>query len=168
VHPRAWSAIFFSLKPTHRYSHPNCPCSILYVAIDPETCLWEIFGDAVFNEGHALPTTQWTDLVTSMIHVPDLQVCDLSKTTTRGALTVDLTALMNDDLSVPQEWGLAIQRHPSQVAAIKFKSRFTGSACLAIFDREGIRQQLRQVSLGFLSQFDPALTWLTKHKVRLV
>jgi len=168
VHPHWSSAIFFNLKPTHRYSHPNCPFPILYVAIDPETCLWEVFGDAVFDHGHALPKTQWDDLVISLIHVPDFHLCDLSKTSTRGALTVDLAALMNEDLAVPQEWGLAIQRHPAQVPALKFKSRFTGHACLAIFDRGAIRQQLRETSLGSLSQFDPALTCLTKHQVTLV
>jgi len=168
VHPRSYRAIFFNLKPTHRYSHPNCPFPILYVAIDPETCLWEAFGDAVFDDGHALPKTQWDDLVTSLIHVPGLHLCDLSKTSTRGALTVDLAALMNEDLGVPQQWGLAIQMHPSQVPAIKYRSRFTGHACLAIFDRGGIRGQLRETSLGSLSQFDPALTWLTKHQVTLV
>jgi len=168
VHPRLSSAIFFNLKPAHRYSHPNCPFPILYVAIDPQTCLWEVFGDAVFDHGRALPKTQWDDLVISLIHVPDLHLCDLSKTTTRGALTVDLAALMNDDLDVPQEWGLAIQMHPSQVAAVKFKSRFTGNACLAIFDRGGIRRQLRETSPVSLSQFDPALSWLTKHQVTLV
>jgi hypothetical protein len=168
VHPRINSAIFFNLKPTHRYSHPNCPCPILYVAIDPETCLWEVFGDAVFDHGHALPHTQWDDLLISKIDVPNLHLCDLSRTTTRGALTVDLAALMNEDLSVPQEWGLAIQLHPSQVPAIKFKSRFTGHACLAIFDRGGIAPRLRETPLSPLSQFDPALAWLTKHQVTLV
>jgi hypothetical protein len=138
------------------------------VAIDPETSLWEVFGDALFDNGHALPQTQWDDLLISTIDVPNLHLCDLSKTTTRGALTVDLAALMNEDLSVPQQWGLAIQLHPSQVPAIKFKSRFTGNACLAIFDRGGIRPQLRQTFVSPLSQFDPALTWLTRHQVALV
>jgi hypothetical protein len=168
VHLRDLGAIFFNLKTTHRYSHPKCPCPILYVAIDPETCLWEVFGDALFDKGHALPKTQWDDMLISTINVPPLRLCDLSKTTTRGALSVDLAALMSEDLSVPQEWGLAIQLHPSHVPAIKFKSRFTGNACLAIFDRAGIRQQLRETPLSPLNQFDPALNWLTKHQVALV
>jgi len=168
VHPRASQAIFFNLKPTHRYSHPNCPFPILYVAMDAETCLWEVFGDAVFDHGRALPKTQWDDLMVSTIDVPQLHLCDLSRTTTRSALTVDLAALMKDDLRVPQAWGLAIQRHPSQVPAVKYRSRFTGNACLAIFDRAGIRRRLRERSLGTLNQFDPALTWLTQHRVTLV
>ena len=168
VHPRSHSAIGFSLKPSHRYSHPHCPYAILYVGIDAETCLWEIFGDAVFDGGHALPKTQWDDLMISTIEVPYLHLCDLSRTATRGALAVDLTALMNSDLSVPQAWGLAIQAHHSHVPAIKFKSRFTGNACLAVFDRGGIRGRLRETPLNPLNHFDPALNWLTKHKVTLV
>ena len=136
--------------------------------MDVETCFWEIFGDAIFDNERALPKTQWDDLIISMIHLPHLRLCDLSKTTTRGALAVDLASLMNDDLSVPQEWGLAIQMHPSQVQAVKFKSRFTGSACLAIFDRGGIRHRIRKTPLSSLNEFDPALAWLAKHKVTLV
>jgi len=168
VHASAAHAIVFNLKPSHRFSHPDCPSPILYVAMDPETCLWEVFGDAVFDHGHALPKTQWDDLMMSRIDVPHLLVCDLSKTTTRGALTVDLAALMNDDVSIPQAWGLAIQKHPANAVAIKFKSRFTSHACLAIFDRVGIRRQLQETPLGPLSEVDLALTWLTKHQVTLV
>ena len=136
--------------------------------MDPETCLWEVFGDTVFDSGRVVPKTLWNDLIISRIDVPRVRLCDLSKTTTRSSLAVDLTALMNDDLTVPQEWGLAIQRHPSQVPAIRFKSRFTDNACLAIFDRGGIRHRLRETSLGSLNQFEPALAWLTKHQVTLL
>jgi hypothetical protein len=168
VHPAALRAVFFSLKPVHRYSHPRCPFKILYVAIDPETCLWERFGDIVLDSQHSLPQTQWDDSMFSTIDVPALRICDLSKATTRSALAVDLTALMNDDIAVPQKWGLEIQKHPGQAPAIKFKSRFTGSACLAIFDRGGIRAQLKETPLSALSVYDPALNWLIKHEIMLV
>src|SRR5947209_11755278 len=72
VYLRSYEAIFFCLKPTHRYSHPSCPCPILYLGIDAETCLWEIFGDAVFDNEHVLPKSQWDDLMVSNVHVPPL------------------------------------------------------------------------------------------------
>src|SRR5438105_2379585 len=72
VHPRSYDAISFALKPTHRYSHPNCPHPILYAGIDPDTCLWEVFGDAIFDHRHVLPKTQWDDLMISTIEVPPL------------------------------------------------------------------------------------------------
>ncbi len=168
VHYKGLNAIYFSLNPGHRYSHPKCPNPILYVAIDPETCLLERFGDYLYDNARHLPQTIWDSTVISRIDAPPLHLCDLSKTTTRSALTVDLTALMNADLSVPQQWGLAIQNHPSQVPAIKFKSRFTDKACLAIFDLPGIRAQLKEAALGPVSAYNPALDWLTKHRVTLV
>jgi RES domain len=168
IHLSAHSAIYFSLVPTHRFSHPDCPHKFLYVAIDPQTCLWERFGDLMFDGGHALPRTQWEDTSVSAIDVPPLHLCDLANTNTRGALTVDLTALMNDDISVPQQWGLAIQNHPSQVPAIKFKSRFTGSACLALFEKGALPKQLIETSLGPLSGYEPALSWLAKSKISLI
>jgi hypothetical protein len=168
VHSRARKAIHFDLRPTHRYSHAECPDPILYVAMDAETCFWERFGDALFDHGYAIPETHWDDAIISTIDVPPLHLCDLSKTATRSALTVDLTALMNDDLTVPQQWGLQIQQHPNNVSAIKFKSRFTGTACLAIFDRAGIRGQLKESALGALTEFGPALDWLTRNEVTLL
>jgi len=168
VHQSVHNAIFFSVNPAHRFSHPNCPDKFLYVAMDPQTCLWERFGDMMFDGGHALPRTQWDATSISTIDVPPLHLCDLASSSTRGALTVDLTALMNDDISIPQEWGLAIQQHPAQVPAIKFKSRFTGNACLALFERGSLPGQLKERPLGTINQFAPALDWLAKHRVSLV
>src|SRR5215204_827474 len=127
VHQSVHHAIFFSVNPTHRFSHPSCPHKLLYVAMDPHTCLWERFGDTMFDGGHALPRMQWDTTSISTIDVPPLHLCDLASVITRSELCVDLTALMNDDISIPQEWGLAVQQHPAQVPAIKFKSRFNGA-----------------------------------------
>ena len=168
VHPKGLNAIYFTLNPGHRYSHPNCPNPILYVAIDPETCLLERFGDYLYDHARQLPQTIWASTLISRIDAPPFHLCDLSRTTTRSALTADLAALMSADLSVPQQWGLEIQNHPSRVPAIKFKSRFTGKACLAIFNLPGIRAQLKEAALGSVSAFNPALDWLTKHQVTLV
>ena len=168
VHQSVHNAIFFTITPTHRFSHPDCPHKLLYVAMDPQTCLWERFGDPMFDGGHALPKIQWDMTSISKIDVPPLRLCDLANVRTRSALTVDLSALMNEDISLPQEWGLAIQNHPTQVPAIKFKSRFTGAACLALFDRGGLSSRLRETCLGPINQFEPALDWLAKNKVSLL
>jgi hypothetical protein len=128
----------------------------------------ERFGDYLYDHARQLPQTVWGSTVISRIDAPSFRLCDLSKTATRSALTVDLAGLMSADLSVPQQWGLAIQHHPSRAPAIKFKSRFTGKACLAIFDLPGIRAQLKEAALGRLNAFGPALDWLTKHQVTLV
>lgn len=168
VHPSVHNAIFFSINPAHRFSHPDCPDKLLYVGMDTHTCLWERFGDMMFDGGHALPRTVWDATAVSKIDVPPLHLCDLANVTTRGALTVDLSALMNNDISIPQEWGLAVQQHPTQVPAIKFRSRFTEHACLALFERGGLPGQLKEYSLGPINQFASALDWLAKHRVSLV
>jgi hypothetical protein len=102
VHQTVHQAIYFGLNSINRFSHPNCPHKLLYVAIDPQTCFWECFGDMMFDGGRALPRTTWDDASISTIELPPLHVCDLSSTNTRSALTVDLTALMHDGLAVPQ------------------------------------------------------------------
>jgi hypothetical protein len=168
VHPLAYKAVHFTLNPTHRYSHPNCPFKVLYVAIDPETCLFERFGDDLYDNARHLPQTLWDDTAISVIEAPPFHLCDLSTTTTRTALTVDLTALMSADITVPQQWGLAIQNHPSQLPAIKYRSRFTNKACLAVFDRPGIRSQLKESTLGPVNQYIDTLDWLTRHQIALV
>src|SRR5215472_6500144 len=132
VHAKAHNATYFSLSPAHRYSHPQCPYPILYIAIDVETCLMERFGDYIYDNARHLPQTIWDSTVISTIKVPGLNLCDLSKAATRSALSVDLASLMSPDLSIPQQWGLEIQNHPSEVPAIKYRSRFTDEPCLAI------------------------------------
>ena len=119
VHPKGLNAICFSLNPGHRYSHPKCPSPSLYVAIDPETCLLERFGDYLYDNARQLPQTIWDSTVISRIDAPPLHLCDLSKTTTRSALTVDLTALMNADLSVPPTMGLGNSKSPVASAGHK-------------------------------------------------
>lgn len=168
VHPRSSKAIVFSLNPTHRYSHPQCPSKVVYVGMDPETCFWECFGDRVFDGGRTLRRAVWENSGVSTIAVPPMHLCDLSKKSTRSELAVDLSALMDRDISIPQEWGLAIQKHPAQVPAIKFRSRFTDTACLAIFERGSVPAQLKETVLSPLSRYEPALRWLEENRISLV
>ncbi|HWQ92678.1 MAG TPA: RES domain-containing protein [Clostridia bacterium] len=168
VHSRSYSAIYFSRNPGHRYSHPACPHATLYLGQDAKTCVWERFGDNIFDSNYTLPKTLWDDCVISYVEVPDLQLCDLSRVLTRSAVMVDIAALMSPDLAVPQAWGLEIQQHPSQVPAVKFLSRFTNEACLALFDRPPVASRLKEKRIGPLSTFDPALEWLTENNVGLI
>jgi hypothetical protein len=81
-------------------------------------------------------------------------------------MMADLSALMHQDLTCPQAWGLAIQKHPANFQAIRFKSRFNGKPCLGIFQRD-TRLTLGETLLGTLSNLDEAVDWLDKHKVSL-
>ena len=103
----------------------------------------------------------------SLLHVPEISLCDLTKPETLSTLQVDLTALINEKLDVHQEWGVAIQKHPSNFQGINYKSRFNDRACLAVFQRDGLEKSMTDSALGALSALDEAADWLDKHRVRI-
>ena len=167
VHLSQSPAIYFWLNTSHRFSHKECPYPFLYLAADIDTCLFERFGDKAYDQQKAIAQSLLQAHSVSAIRVPAAYVCDLTRATTLSALMVDLSALMHNDLATPQQWGLAIQRHPANYQAIKFKSRFNGKACLALFQRDGMETRLQETPLGTLSNDDEAVDWLDKHKVSL-
>ena len=167
VHQARQSATRFSLNTAHRYSQQDRPHPVLYLGADIDTCLFERFGDQAYDNQKALSRSLWEAHCASAIYVPEIQVCDLTSAKTLSALMVDLSALMHTRVAAPQAWGLAIQRHPANFEAIKFASRFNGKACLALFQRDGLEQRLRQKRLGTLANHDPAVDWLDKHRVSL-
>ena len=104
----------------------------------------------------------------SSITSPSLSICDLGRIQVRAALNVDMSALINDDLSVPQAWGLALQQHPAYFQGIRFISRFTTRPCLALFNRDRIKNALTEKALRPLAKFDAALVWLEKYQIQLI
>jgi hypothetical protein len=167
VHQSGLPARYFSLNTHHRFSHQDCPYSFLYLGVDVGTCLFERFGDEAYDRHRSLSKSLWDACCVSSIQLPEVQVCDLTRSRTLSALMVDLTALMNEKLAIPQEWGLAIQQHPGAFEGIKFKSRFNHGACLALFQRDQVEKQLTETLLGALSDQDTAVDWLDEHRVSL-
>jgi hypothetical protein len=167
VHQAQYPAIFFSLNSAHRFSHEDCRYRFLYLAADVDTCLFERFGDRTYDQEMAIAQSLWETHCVSAVQVPDVPVCDLTNAKTLSVLRVDLSALMHSNLSTPQNWGKAIQSHPSEFQGIKFKSRFNGKACLALFARDRMEEKLKETSLGTLSENDQSVDWLAKHKVTL-
>ena len=104
----------------------------------------------------------------SQITIPGLKVCAISTEKTRDAMSVDKASLLAADLNIPQEWGLAVQRHPAGFQAIKYSSRFVDQPCLALFDRGGLKSQLEGELLGDLEHLDDAVNWLHDRKAALV
>lgn len=135
--------------------------------MDIDTCLFERFGDKAYDNGKVIPQSLWTGHCVSTVQVPEIQACDLTSARTLSALMADLSALMHTEVAAPQEWGLAIQRHPAQFQAIKFRSRFNGKMCLALFQRDGIDKHLQETPLDALPDSDAAVDWLDKHGVGL-
>jgi hypothetical protein len=167
VHQSAYPATFFSLNGNHRFSHPECPWPFLYLGGDTATCLFERFGDTLYDQKLAIPSSIWRAHCMSSIRLPALRVCDLTDARTLSALNVDLSALTNNDLQVPQAWGLAIQQHSAVFGAIQFKSRFNDWFCLAVFNRGDLEKQITETRLESLLDHVPAIDWLHEHKVSL-
>ena len=168
VHRTGGSAVHFGISPHHRFSHANCPYPFLYAGVNLSVCLWEYFGDDIFNGHHAISAGKWNGCSLSRIKVPQMKACAASLETTRNAMGVDKASLLAADITVPQDWGLAIQQHPAAFEAIKYSSRFIDQPCLALFDRGGIAARLQETLLGELNDLDEAVDWLDDHKVALV
>src|SRR5438067_1642429 len=95
VHQSKFPAKFFSLNGSHRFSDPKCRFAVLYLATDMATCLFERFGDAMYDRRMAIANSLWIASSVSCLRVPRLKICDLTRPRTLSALRVDLAALMN-------------------------------------------------------------------------
>jgi len=168
VHRSSVPALDFGIHPFHRFSHSHCPCPLLYVGPNLRTCLWEVFGDDVFEGRRTIAARKWSGRRVTQISVPELKVCAVSLEPTRDAMGVDKGSLLAVDLNVPQEWGLAVQQHPAGFQAIKYTSRFVDQPCLALFDRCGLHSKLTFKLLGDLADLDDAVDWLHERKAALV
>lgn len=168
VHKSGSPAVWFGTLPHHRFSHPDSPFPLLYVGATIQTCLWEYFGDDVFQGKRAIPGGKWRGCCLSQIVVPELKACALNLQRTRDAISVDKASLMAADLSVPQAWCLAVQGHPAGFEALKYSSRLLDQPCLALFDRGGLQAKLRVKALGVLTNLDAAVDWLDERKADLV
>ena len=168
VHPVGASAVPFGVRSHHRFSHPDSPHGLLYLGSSLSTCLWEVFGDDVFNGQRVISAAKWTGCGASRITVPELRVCAVTSERMREAMGVDKASLLAADLRISQAWGLAVQQHPAGFEALKFSSRFLDQPCLALFDRGGLPARLRVRALGALSDLEAAVDWLDERKVALV
>lgn len=83
-------------------------------------------------------------------------------------MNVDKASLMAADLSIPQAWSLAVQRHPAVFEAIKYSSRFLDQPCLALFERGDLQSRIQVEPLGALSDLDSAVEWLDEREAALV
>jgi hypothetical protein len=158
----------FGLHSYHRFSHPEAPHPVLYLGGTMQTCLWEVFGDDVFQRRRTIALTRWEGRSVSRITVPAVRTCAISATRTRSAMAVDKGSLLSADLEIPQAWRLAIQRHPANFEAIQFTSRFVDQPCLAVFGTTGMNARLKTRLLGDLINLDEAVEWLQAQKMALV
>jgi len=162
-------AIQFRRVPSHRFSHPDSPISLLYLADDLETCLWETFGDAILNPGSVISRSVWMSRQVSEIQTKaKLRLCDLTDLKTRTSLKVDLSALKHTDLTIPQAWGLAIVNHPEKVDGFHYTSRFTGKRCTVLLDRKRISSALKTKPISPLTDLEESGKFLESNEIALV
>ena len=162
------ASLNFGLAPHHRFSPPDSPYPVLYLGSDPATCLWERFGDVMFDGNHTIPRNQWAAFILTEIRVGELSVCDLADARVRAAMMVDVAALTSNDFAVTHAWGLAIQRHPAGFQAVKYVSQFIRRPCLALFDRDNAKARLTARRVGNLAESEVTTDWLTRYTVSLV
>ncbi len=168
VHRAGAPALDFGIHAFHRFSHAQCPYPLLYVGPNIQTCLWEVFGDDVFQGLRTIAASKWTGRRVSRIAVPELKVCAISTEKTRDAMGVEKGSLLTADFTITQEWGLAMQQHPAAFQAIKYTSRFVDQPCLALFDRDGLKSRLEVELLADLAGLDDAMDWLHERKAAFV
>lgn len=169
VHGEHGPAISFRKITSHRFTHPDAPEGLLYLADDLETCLWECFGDAILDPGARIPLLKWSQSQTSEIQLNQpLPICDLTDLGTRRQLRVDLSALHHPDLVVPQAWGLALQKHPASVGGFFFPSRFTGRRCLVLFERPAVAMKLASKPGKRLTEIVDAVEFINRNQIKLV
>lgn len=156
------------MSPGHRFSHGDCRYPLLYLGSNLQTCLWEVFGNDVFERARTIARSRWEHSQFSEVAVPELKLCAVSTERTRSRMSVDKGNLLAADLSIPQTWGLAIQQHPAEFDAIHYTSRFVDQPCLALFGRPELQQSLKVTKVGALDDLDEAVDWLNKQQATLV
>jgi hypothetical protein len=122
----------------------------------------------VLNPDARVSLAIWTTRAFSQVQVPELRLCDLTDPRTRSRAKVDLSALTHPDLSIPQAWGLAIQRHPACFDGLRYSSRFNNEPCVALFGRKPTASRLGEAHFADLVNAPEAEEFLSRHQVSLV
>lgn len=168
VHLTSHNPVGFSSIPGHRFSPPDSGFSVLYLATDVTTCLWEVFGDELFASPRILSLSAWMSRMASEVTAEETIVCNLTLASVRTSMGCDLSALMHHDLVIPQAWATAIQAHSAKFDGILYASRFTGKRCAAFFAPPSEPASF-QTSQGIpLCEHPGALEFLTTNRIALV
>src|SRR5882724_6304282 len=59
VHLSRHGAVHFSRKEFHRFSHPRSPYALLCLGSDIPTCLFERFGDEMYDQRKTVAESLW-------------------------------------------------------------------------------------------------------------
>ena len=98
----------------------------------------------------------------SEIHTKaELRLSDLTD------LKVDLRALKQPDLTIPQAWGLAIVNHPEKVDGFHFPSRFTGKRCTVLLHRKRLASAIKANLTTPFTDLEESANFLEANEIAL-
>lgn len=156
-----------------RFSRPDLPCRVLYLASGKGTALWERFGDELTDQAAAtralsrklLAERVWKEVTM----LKRLKVLDLTLPSTLRAIGADGATFLAH-YGVTQAWAAVLMAHPAGLDGVIYVSRLNPrNKCLALFERARPSDPLRVRIKAPAPIDDPVvLAILGRQKVRLV
>ena len=87
--------VHFGRRGGARFTPPGSPFGVLYLGVDVETCVFELFGDEMIKGCSRIRACRWMNARIARITVPDLKCCDLTNPNTLAAAGVDFASLLS-------------------------------------------------------------------------
>jgi hypothetical protein len=166
----AWDA-----RNDSRFSAPDLPFPVLYLASSKLTGFWECFGDELIDRprnekrlsARALGVRRWVRFTIK----PSLRIVDLTNPDTLRAMGADGATFLAD-YDVTQRWSKELMLHPANVDGLRYRSRLDSDHhCLAIFGRPQLRRAARRfhpMKEKPLLQDAQLLAFLAEHDIALI
>ncbi|HEY1042624.1 MAG TPA: RES domain-containing protein [Telluria sp.] len=171
IHLRANHPVFHSRRSScreaNRFDAPADEFGVLYASASFSACMAEAIVRDRYAGGPApLVLEEFRLRLRSLSrlepHQPRLRLADFSAPLV--GLGFSTQVLATPDYAAPNQWSLAVHRHPEQVDGIYFVSRYANEASVALFDRVPVSARGAPVPLlecaqleGFLQQHEIAL-----------
>lgn len=139
------SLLDWDARATSRFSHPDLPFPVLYLARERLNGFWECFGDELNDQPQGqkalslarhLAPRQWVRFTIA----PPLRVIDVTQPDTLRHLGADGATFLAE-YNLTQAWSAALMGHPSQIDGFYYRSRLdSDQMCLAVFGRPHLLQ----------------------------
>jgi hypothetical protein len=156
-----------------RFSNPDLPCKVLYLAPFKVTAFWERFGEDLRDQDlttRAISERILADRVWKAVRVKTgLRIVDLTDNPTLRYLGAD-GATFFAAYEFTQRWAGALMSHPAAIDGIVYGSRLNPpKKCVALFERAHSATALKISVRPPLPLDDPViLRILARERIRLV
>ncbi|AHF94141.1 hypothetical protein OPIT5_06355 [Opitutaceae bacterium TAV5] len=159
-----------------RFSRPDQPFGVLYIAERKETAFWERFGQELQDQpvkARSMPEKLLAERVWKRISIMDtnpLRVLDVRKASTLRAMAAD-DATFRAPYACTQAWAKAIMLHKDDLDGLVYTSRLnTPESCVALFDKPGVGSGKLHITTGTgkLADDPEVLAILLQENIRLL